>query len=109
LPDTNEILYTANVTANSFLSLSYRSNLVNTDMVAWIAVGPASYQSDLYLVQEQEPAVRAINSYKTSFVDYGSYVVFTTTRSITATGDDTFDIPLETHFSMFFTFLPGVA
>ena len=108
LPDTNEILYIANVTATSFLAMGYGSNMVNTDMVAWIADGPASYQSDLYSVQEQEPTVLAINSYTTSFVDYGSYVVFTSTRSMTATGDDTFDIPLETQFSMVFAFLPGV-
>ncbi len=50
----------------------------------------------------------AINSYTTSFVDYGSYVIFTSTRGMTAAGDDTYDIPLDTQFSMVFAFLPGV-
>ncbi len=88
--------------------MGYGPKMGNTDMVAWIADGPASYQSDLYSVQEQKPSVLTINSYTTSFVDHGSYVVFTSTRSMTATGDEKFDIPLETQLSMVFAFLPGV-
>ena len=44
LLDTNEVQYIANVTATSYFALGYGSNMINTDMVAWIANGSASYQ-----------------------------------------------------------------
>jgi len=52
--------------------------------------------------------VLPINSYTTSFVNLGTSVLFTSTRGMTATGNDTYDIPLDTQFNMVYAYLPGV-
>jgi hypothetical protein len=87
--------------------MGYGSSMTDTDMVAWIADGSTSYQEDMYSVTEQPPT-KLINSYTTSFVVQDTYVLFTTTRGMIATVDDTYDIPLDTQFSMVYAFLPGV-
>jgi hypothetical protein len=43
LPKTDEIQYIANVTATSYLAAGYGQNMIDTDMVAWIANGAASF------------------------------------------------------------------
>ena len=88
MPATNEILYVVNVTADSYIAAGYGDSMTDTDMVSWIANGAASYQQDMYATGQQKPNVLSQNAYNTTFVDDTSTtnsVVFTSTRSMTAT------------------------
>lgn len=58
----------------------------------------------MYSTTENDPTVLPINSYTTTYQDFGNYVIFDTTRSMTASGNDTYDIPLDTTFSMVWAF-----
>jgi hypothetical protein len=62
----------------------------------------------MYATTEARPAILAVNAYTTTFEDQISSVVFTSTRSMVATGDETYSIPLEQVFDMVYAFRTGV-
>ncbi len=82
--------------------------MVDTDMISWIANGAASQQQDMYSVTTKAPTVLAENAYTTTFELETNNIIFTSTRSMTATSLDTYDIPLDTTFNMIYSFQTNV-
>ena len=84
--------------------------MYGTDMVAWVANGASSYQEDMYSTGQVTPTNQSQNAYTTTFVDDTSTtnsVIFTTTRSMQPTDNDTYSIPLDTEFSMIYAYYAG--
>ena len=79
----------------SYLAFGYGDSMTDTDMVSWIANGAFSAQTDLYSTGHHTPAT-VTNSYVTDIADpSAANVVFTSTRTLTPTGGDTYVIPLD--------------
>ena len=105
-PINQTINYIANIPNKGYFSVGYGTSMYNTDMIVWFAMGATSSQSDLYSTSHDKPKTLTPNSYVTTFVVQAASTQFYSSRTLVASGKDTYNIPLDSVIKMIYAYDP---
>lgn len=88
--------FRAEVVAKHYFSYGYGTDMVNVDMVAWIANGASSSQKTMWSTQYHSPKTITPNEYTTTIDSTNStYTVFSSTRKLNPGTTHAYVIPLD--------------
>lgn len=106
-PNFDKIKFVVFVANYSYVGMGFGDDMINTDMVAWIANWKYSRQLNLYSSDEVVPTLVRPNIYTTdnfTYHDDAKFIKFITTRPLDMQDNHTYVIPLEEPFDICYAY-----